>query len=245
MAVTRPLTEGDRLPWLDNRVQRRRRNLRPLLTALLGAVAFAGVATLAFRYGQQSTTGDDAWAGDTVDYSVSRELPPAVVLPQPPTETPQPEPTAATSEAPSSQSARTKTNDRPSRPKRSRPLRRDPIVDSALKKVTADQQAAPQPPKVEHYSGYWPTPATAVRIGRMIQIGTFSNQRRTDAAWQKTVKRYPQVANLPRITSSYRARNGRTYHRLQIMTTAPAQAQWLCRKMRADGRRCTVLGSGS
>lgn len=241
MAATRPMTEGDRLPWLDNRVHRRRRNLRPVLTALLGAAAFATVATFAFRYGQQSADGLEASAGQ--EQTVSRELPPAVALPSPPVAEPvaappEPKPAAVSSK-------RSETRPRTTRPRRARPLRREAPVDGELKKVTAAQESRTEAPKVvrTRYSGYWPTPATAVRIGRMIQIGTFSNNRRASSAWQRTVKRYPQVANLPHITSSYRAQNGRTYHRLQIMTTAPAQSQWLCRKMRADGRRCTVLGS--
>ena len=246
MAVARPATETDRLPWLDNRVHRRRRNLRPILAALFALVVFLGVSTLAFRYGQQSVTGAGSadGNGEPIDHSVSRELPPAVTLPpEPQAQAPVTPAQAAPKTAVGAERQRTvrKTAKRRVRPK----LKPEPVQNSELAKVTSEQEAkaaAPAPVRTR-YSGYWPTPATAVRIGRVIQIGTFSNARRASSAWERTVRRYPQVAALPHITSTYKARNGRTYHRLQIMTTAPEQSQWLCQKMRADGRRCTVLGS--
>lgn len=253
MAAARPATERDRLPWLDSRVQRRRRDPRPLLIALFGMAAFGAVAGLSFWYGQRSLENDglDPWGDGASEQSVSQELPPVMTLPEPAA----PEPAAP---EPGAEQPRAE----PSPPPRAEPVRASKTAQrrnrrilkspsgvgeksSSLAKVKSSQEAAPPPtaPRIEHYSGYWPTPATAVRIGRMIQIGTFSNSRRATAAWQRAARRYPQVAGLPRITSAYKDKYGRTYHRLQIMTTAPAQSQWLCRKMRADGRRCSVLGS--
>lgn len=251
MAAARPATERDRLPWLDSQVQRRRRDPRPLLIALFGMAAFGAVAGLSFWYGQRSLENDglDPWADGASEQTVSQELPPVMTLPEG-TEPAAPEPAAADPVTDPSPALRAEPV-RASKPvqRRNRRILKSPSgvgeTSSSLAKVKSSQEAAAPPPapKVEHYSGYWPTPATAVRIGRMIQIGTFSNTRRANAAWQKTARRYPQVAGLPRITSAYKDKYGRTYHRLQIMTTAPAQSQWLCRKMRADGRRCSVLGS--
>lgn len=252
MAVARPATDQDRLPWLDTTVRRRRRDLRPLLVALLGLGGFAAVAAFAFWFGQQSAVPVDADARKPVDYSVSRELGPATVAPaiEEPTPAPEPEPepepaaNAAVEPAPVV---------RPERARQAEPRESAQRARSRPKAVAradrpAARRAGPAQPRravVQRRSGYWPTPATAVRLGRVIQIGVFSTTRSADAAWTKTLRRYPQVRGLPRISSSYVARNGRTYHRLQIMTTAPAQSQWLCRKMRSHGRRCTVLGSAA
>ena len=249
MAVARPAADRDRLPWLDTRVHRRRRDPRPLLIALFGVSAFAAVAGLSFWYGQRSLEDTPGW--EEGERSVSQELPPVVTLPEPAPPvvaepTPARPPEQAAAPAPRAEPA---PKPRPAQRRDRRILKSPSGVDeksSRLAKVKSTQQAAAPPVRrVERYSGYWPTPATAVRIGRMIQIGTYSNARRANAAWQKTARRYPQVAGLPRITSPYKDKYGRTYHRLQVMTAAPAQAQWLCRKMRADGRRCTVLGSPS
>lgn len=253
MAVARPATDRDRLPWLDSRVHRRKRDPRPLLIALFGIAAFGTVAGLSFWFGQQSLeqAGADGWPADEeVDHVVTQELPRAVIeppaeeAPAAPKPEPEPEPEAVAEPRPSVQPARPA----PQRSERTEPKRETPKPSAkerpAAKEPARAKAAAPVRRVVrQRYSGYWPTPATAVRLGRVIQIGTFSTERRADDAWRKTLRRYPQTRGLPRISSAYKASNGRIYHRLQIMTTAPAQSQWLCRRMRADGRRCTVLGS--
>lgn len=245
MAVARPATDQDRLPWLDSKVRRRRRDPRLLLIALFALAAFLSVSGLSYWFGQRSVpdTGATA-AAEQVDHSVSRELPPALI--EPAVQEPPPEPVAAPP-------VRSVLEAEPQPAPRPEPRRQ---VERAKPKPKADskaarpvvRKAAPAPRRRvvrPRRSGYWPTPATAVGLGRVIQIGVFSNPRRAHDAWQKTLRRYPQARGLPRINSSYVARNGRTYHRVQIMTTAPAQSQWMCRKMRADGRRCTVLGSSA
>src|SRR5688572_20781471 len=167
MAAARPATERDRLPWLDTRVQRRRRDSRPLLIALFGVAAFGAVAGLSFWYGQRSLEDDAAWnpwAVEPSEQSVSQELPPVVTLPEatqadPPAAA---EPQAAPPPAPRAEPVRAS---KPAQ-RRNRRILKSPsgVGDKAsrLAEVKSTQEAAAPPPapRVEHYSGYWPTPAT-------------------------------------------------------------------------------------
>lgn len=260
MALARPASDQERLPWLDSRVRRRRRDPRPLLIALFAISAFLAVGGLSYWVGQRSVgdAGDiAAWPGeDQVDHSVSQELPQAII--EPPAEEAPPEPETAAAAAPAVPAEAQQQPVRPVERPRPKPVaaERRKVADPPARRREAAARAAKPKPAArpaaaaprrravrQRRSGYWPTPATAVRLQRVIQIGVFSSSRRAHDAWLKTLRRYPQTRGLPRISSAYEAKNGRTYHRVQIMTTAPAQSQWLCRKMRADGRRCTVLGS--
>lgn len=257
MALARPAGDQERLPWLDSRVRRRRRDPRPLLIALFAIAAFLAVGGLSYWFGQRSVgeAAGDWPAEESVDHRVSQELPPAII--EPPVEEAPPEPPVAvpaTAVSPETQPQPVPAPERPAKREREaresapRPSPKRIAVAPSAKRAAkpAARKAATTPRRRivrQRRSGYWPTPATAVRLGRVIQIGVFSSSDRAHKAWLKTLRRYPQTRGLPRISSAYEARNGRTYHRVQIMTTAPAQSQWLCRKMRADGRRCTVLGS--
>ncbi len=62
-----------------------------------------------------------------------------------------------------------------------------------------------------------------------------------ERAWAYRVQRYPQLRGLPRVVVPYRTSTGQTRYQLQAMTAAPAQANGLCRKLRADWRSCAVL----
>lgn len=256
MAQARPASDQERLPWLDSRVRRRRRDLRPLLVGLFAIAAFMAVGGLAYWFGQRSVgeSADDWPAQEAVDTRVTQELPSTIVEPPvdeappaPPIPAPAPVPPDARPQPDRGTERRTQAAAKPAatesrtaakREAPSRSARRATKAAARKPAATPRRRVAPRP-----RSGYWPTPATAVTLGRVIQIGVFSSPKRADDAWTKTLRRYPQTRGLPRITSAYEARNGRTYYRLQIMTTAPAQSQWLCRKMRSHGRRCTVLGS--
>lgn len=249
MVLAGTATDQDRLPWLKTERRRRRRDPRPLLIALFALAALLSAAGMSFWFGRQSVDGirvdGSGPAGQAADQSVSRELPP--VLPEPPVEEKEEPPALAPPVAELAEARPSATPPKEPAPGTgraavSRPVARRPPA----RRIVPRPPPAPPPPIVrERRGGYWPTPATAVRLGRVIQIGVFPTERRADDAWRKTLRRYPQTQGLPRISSAYRSDNGRTYYRVQIMTTAPAQSQWLCRRMRADRRRCIVVGSAA
>ena len=87
----------------------------------------------------------------------------------------------------------------------------------------------------------WPTAPTALYLGRMVQLGTYSTRSRLDRAWAYRLQRYPQLRSLPKVVVPYRTATGETRFQLQAMTAAPAQASWLCRKLRAEWRSCSIL----
>lgn len=254
MTDSRVALDADRLPWLTAEP-------KPAVTTGWSLLAsWAAVLLLV-------VAGGAYWLGRTSEVQVARDTPApraSITLPAPTVERqvapatpkvdlPPPPPVAQTAPQPVAAPERaSKAKPRPSATtsKRTRSAKR---VASKPRKAAVSrsdvQRKSPvtrraKPIRSHRFTARrpsWPAPPTALYLGRMVQLGTYPSRDRLDRAWAYRVQRYPQLRGLPKVVVPYRTSTGATRYRLQAMTAAPAQASWLCRRLRADWRSCAVL----
>lgn len=257
--------DADRLPWLTNDTRAVvESGWSPVLTwGVTALLLVAGVSYWAGRTTDEDFTEEAAWveaARETIKLpapaakapAATAEPRPVVVappqpkiepVPPPAVEVTRPEPVAAP-KAPRVERVEAAARAKPKAAKKATAAR--PKARSAPRKAAAASAKQParqaaarkRVPRVAH----WPTPAGAVPLGRIIRIGVYSTPEKNHKAWQAALQRYPQMRGLPKIIGIYRDRYGRTQYPLYIMTTARAQSDWLCRRMRRAWRSCTVIG---
>lgn len=248
MSDAQAAAASERLPWLPNEqlTVERQSAWSPLLS-------WAGAALLL-------VAGASYWLGrstDLVPFPPSALVGPVsetVALPDPAIEIrphaaasePQPPPAVEVTEtarpigppAPSVEAQVSGPGKSAKRPSRQKSVRRPKRATS----VAATPTAAPAAQSaVKPAIPSWPAPVTAVQLGRMIELGTYSSEAKLERGWQSRLRSYPQLQGLPKVIAPYKAKNDKVYYRLHVMTTARAQSDWLCRKIRRDWRRCTVL----
>ena len=255
MTDSRAALDPDRLPWL-NADSRPARPAKPAVTTAWSLLVSWGVVILLL------VAGGAYWLGRTTELDRASEpvitAPRATVtLPQPVAES-KPAPPAPKVElappppvaevAPQRVAAEPVVAAKPKAAKSKRvakrpaPKARKAIAakPKAKRTATARPVRAKRPRRVVR-SHAWPSPPTALYLGRMIQLGTYSTRARLDRAWSYRLQRYPQLRGLPKVVVPYRDSYGSTRYRLQAMTVAPQQASWLCRKIRAEWKSCSVL----
>jgi hypothetical protein len=72
----------------------------------------------------------------------------------------------------------------------------------------------------------------------LIQLGAFGSDAAAKQAHAQMVRRYPQLAGLPRLISKTEV-GGTTYFRLRL--TAGADAPQICAQLRAGGATCMMI----
>ena len=242
--------DADRLPWLTNDVKPATRRGVPSIVTL-GVAVLLLVAGGAYWAGRtmDGPADDAAWTdiGETVqlpDAAVVREAPPVIETAPPPVVTEQEQPRIAPVQPSPSERAAVAPEPRAKAvPKKVTQARSRTVAKRAAAAKTSAKASATKanPPKKVRREAHWPRPADAVPLGRIIRIGTYSTPEKNHKAWQTALRRYPQMQGLPKIIGVYQDKRGRTLYPLYIMTTARAQSDWLCRKMKRDWRRCTVI----
>ena len=240
MTDSRVALDPDRLPWLTSDSRPRTASGWSLLASWVVVVLFL-VAGLSYWLGRTTDIPFEPEAAVTGTVRETVRLPdPAPAAPAPVADpapkielTPAPvvEPARAEPVAASEPVRKTIRKARPAKVKKATVTRAKARARPArsVRRAPTRRVAA------------WPTPAAAVSLGRMIHTGTYSSQAKTTRAWQSVLRRYPQTRGLPKVVVPYRANDGKYYYRLMFMTTAAAQSQWLCRKMRSHWRRCSVV----
>jgi hypothetical protein len=249
--------DADRLPWLTNDVKPAKKGGGISIVAI-GTAALLLVAGGAYWAGRtvEAPAVDAAWTeiGETVALPQPRveepvaPAPAPVVAAPPPVQVEREQPKIAPAEPTASERAATRPERKvrterkaasPAKAKKTA-IKRPTVSKRSVSKATATK-AKPRSAKRVRRVAHWPKPADAVPLGRIIRIGTYSTPTKNHKAWQTALRRYPQIHGLPKIIGVYRDKNGRTLYPLYIMTNARAQSDWLCRKMKRDWRRCTVI----
>lgn len=246
--------DADRLPWLTNDVKPAARGGgMPLVTwGVTALLVVAGASYWAGRTTDSDGLDQPAWidaAVETVQLPQPREQPaapqpaPAISLEPPPRIEPvREQPRIALAEpAPKAKPAE--------RTVRKAKVRSRPTQHASARKAAAKRGSTARRPASQRQrstpparpAAYWPRPADAVPLGRIIRIGTYSTPAKNHKAWQAALRRYPQIQGLPKVIGVYRDKNGKARYPLYIMTTARAQSDWLCRRMKRDWRRCVVI----
>lgn len=252
MTDSRVALDPDRLPWLKSEPKSAIQSGWSLLVTW-------GVALLLM------VAGGAYWLGRTTDTDAadraleSRPFEETIALPEvadgaemEPAPVPVPAPAARIEPAPPPPVEATRPQRAATPARQARSERKVERRAAAPRKVTAARSAAakktvkrPARARIVKRRPAWPNPATALNMGRMINLGTYSSAERLERAYAYRARRYPQLRNLPRITAPYKAANGKIYYRLHVMTAARGQSDWLCRKIRSEWRTCRVLRPAS
>ena len=234
MTDRRPVTDGDRLPWLGPMPDRSsapgpRAAVRGLtILVVLLTIALAGtVSLLLLRDRDAPTASVTPQPSARIDVPVRTVAPPVA----PPIE-PAPLPPTKLAEAPTSTAkpAAPATRVRATSPRTATKARVQP-------RRTVTRRVSRPPVRVHRGTRYFPTTPR----GRVIQLGAFTSARQAVNAWASTVHDYPYLGTLPRKIVIIRVGPNRVrYYRLQVATPSPRHAEPVCRVVRATRRACIV-----
>jgi len=236
----RPVSDGDRLPWLEPYREPRtkpskggtKRGRGPGLVIL----GLAGAGLLALG---------GYWLGrsDAPRSIVTAPLPPSTTVP----------PRIAyrtlddrlTDSAEAEQKPEAKVLPRKTSRPRSRIVRATPN-DAQLAAVRQSQEAAPArpatPPPAPRVVIVPTAPPTAAgRPGQAVYLGNFGSPALADAAYDRIVARYPYLGTLPRAISPNPLSGGRRTYQLRIGAGSRRNAKALCKNLVSIGRGCTVV----
>lgn len=244
--------DEDRLPWLEpfgegKRAQRRRPAARTALVGLL--IAFFGVGlavafSLGARFARSPADAPAATVSTQPQRTASVDVPLAppvplpkieLIAPPPATEVPvvsAPKPAAAKPAIKKARSVKAKARKRTKRKPILRPfinIKRRPALEPA-----ATPAQAPAPVRAQRTIPFTPR-------GRIIQLGTYSTQRKADAAWRSLTWRYPYLATKPKVISPTQPIGGYQYYRLRLGTENQAQSLVICQRLLARRQSCIVI----
>jgi len=230
-----PATVGlDRLPWLPDEPQARRRGA--VLPWIITASAIVGAASYWLGTRAPDTeTGPSVLPSQTIPLPQARPAEPGLAPQRVEPVEPVVAPPIAIVEQP--------------------PIRRimvervhekavHPVVAQDLGATKVDVPAfAPESVKSDSATQVWPVRAIDGASGRLVRIGTFTTVHQAKRGWWAIMKVNPTLKHLPALVVPVRSlRNGRTYFRLQMGTTSQAHSAVLCQRMRMIAQSCVVIG---
>ena len=248
MADAGAVRDGGRLPWLEpyRAPPRKQSNRRAGLTAVLGVVGLAAVATLLTR-DMIPMSAEEAPPQVEAVLPAPADLQPTVVLPELRAEPQQ----VAIATAPARPVATPRQASLPKRKIRATPTRaayREILHDQSAEEVAelAPTQAAiaiaalplplpvtPDPPR--------PAVNQSARVvrGKTVQLGVFRTQQQAELAWRSAIRDYTYLVTMPKSIEAISIRSKRFY-RLQLGTPSKKHARQLCSNLKSIGRACTV-----
>lgn len=247
MSGVRALSDPNHLPWLDDVRTAPPKEPGPLLLVVgaIGALVIAAaiVVWLAERAGSGIRVAAPATQLAEPPHTTMRlpaleptPAPPSpLILLTPPGAMPATEPVPAVAQAAAERPPIVSPAPGPSA---HRLARKPTRVASARPRAIARQTAQPR-----NLRGYWPQPAAAVGLGRVIRLSKYPSPGDAQRGWYALQRTYPQLHGLPTVMVANRAADGRQFYRLHVVTAARAQSDWLCNRLQRDLRHCTVLGA--
>ena len=246
MADAGVVRDSGRLPWLEpyRAPPRKPSNRRAGLTAALGVVGLAAVATLLTRDMIPMPAAEAPSRVEAV-LPAPADLQPTVVLPELRAEPRE----VAIATAPARPVAAPRQASLPKRKIRATPTRaayREVLHDQSAEEAAelAPTQAAiaiaalalpvaPDPPR--------PAVNQAARVvrGKTVQLGVFRTQQQAELAWRSAIRDYTYLVTMPKSIEAISIRSKRFY-RLQLGTPSKKHARQLCSNLKSIGRACTV-----
>jgi len=251
MADRPSFRDEDRLPWLEapgeaGKVRKRKSGSRAALVGLL--VAFFGVGlavafSLGARFAQSPAESPAAAISEPPRRTASVQVPlaPPVPLPEVELVAPPKVADAQVSEAPVAATPPPVVKKpairkhRPFRAKaKKRHIKRKPILRPFKLIKRPALQPAPPAARPKPTIPFTPT-------GRIVQLGSYSTQRRAEMAYRTMVWRYPYLATKPKVISPTPPIQGYRYYRLRLGTANQAQSLVICQQLQRRGQSCVVI----
>ena len=228
----------DRLPWLPDEPQARRRG--PILPWVIAGTALVGAASywLGTRTSENEAAPPTALPTQTVPLPQARPAEPGLAPTPQRVEPVEPvvAPPITIVEQPVHRMPLERVHEKPVQP----------VVAQDLPETKVDVPAVvPDTPKKDSALEVWPVRDIDGASGRLVRIGTFTTVHQAKRGWWAIMKVNPTLKHLPALVVPVRSlRNGRTYFRLQMGTTSQAHSTVLCQRMRMIAQSCVVIGLG-
>ena len=84
----------------------------------------------------------------------------------------------------------------------------------------------------------------AARAGEMVRIGRFNSDEEAQKAWSNLSKAWPDARTLSVVPVRIKSlRDGKTYYRMQVITTSRSHSEILCKRVHDLDQSCTVIGA--
>ncbi len=233
--------DGDRLPWLEPYREAMAQKRRAARRSHGGLVAWAGALILLM-----SATGAGYWLGQRSDVAPSKQPSATIALPPP---QPAPVEVAAAAAPAASQVAEPAAVEPPAaeplkpvkKAARRKPAPRKKIRSAGVEKSRLNNIRAAQERRALNRP--WPKRPSPGPAGQVIQLGAFSTPVRANSAYSTRIARYPALAAMPKVVVPIVTKpDGRVLYVLRLGTTSRDQSKTVCRKLRASGDHCLVIG---
>lgn len=116
------------------------------------------------------------------------------------------------------------------------PAKPDAKPEPAAEKPAAEKPSVKTPPK-----GETKEPVADETGSFALQLGAFSSEAKANEAWKRFSERYSYLADLNKSVAALQRDDEKLYRLRATGITSRAQADNLCKRLRAAGDQCTVV----